>query len=63
MENKDFDLWCYSAQSSVMMDEHPLPLLTVFLHRVCGSDETNFARGLEILRTAFEAGAALPKQR
>jgi len=52
-----FDHWCRVARSSIPTDDgKPLPLLTEFLHRVCGSDDDAFQRGLAILRAAFDAG-------
>ena len=58
MENDAFDRWCITAQSDVKMDDgHPLPLLTIFLHVVCDSDEERFERGVPLLRAAFDAGA------
>ena len=52
-----FDRWCYSAQSEIMMDGKPLPLLTELLHRVCDGDEKRFTNAVEIMRAAFDAGA------
>ena len=52
-----FHQWCLTAPSAVMMDDHPLPLLTVLLH-LCGNDERKFEEATKILRAAFLAGAA-----
>lgn len=56
-QNEAFDQWCFTAPSDVKFDDgKPLPLLTVFLHRVCGNDVKKFEQGVDILRAAFEAG-------
>lgn len=57
----DFDLWCFAAQSKIMLDGKPVPLLTELLHRVCDGDSTKFSTAIDILRAAFEAGNAMPR--
>lgn len=59
-KNEDFDRWCFTARSDVKFEDgSPLPLLTVFLHRVCGNDPKKFEQGVEMLRAAFEAGESV----
>lgn len=58
-----FDRWCFTAQSEIMVDGKPIPLLTEILHRVCGSDDKTFANAVEILRAAFEAGMKADRER
>jgi len=56
-ENDAFDNWCLTAEGEGMLDGRPLPLITIFLHRVCGNHHKRFEAGIDILRAAFEAGA------
>lgn len=54
--NREFTRWCFMAQSDVQFEGHPLPLLTILLHRVCDGDTKKFEQALDILQAAFEAG-------
>lgn len=62
-ENPEFDRWCFTAQSDVIMDGHPLPLLTVLVYRVCGENPEKFEEACNMLRAAFEAGHASATER
>lgn len=63
MSSDAFDRWCYSATDArVKIDEHPAPVLTVVLHRVCGNDVKRFEEALIALRAAFDAGAVAARR-
>lgn len=59
--NHAFERWCFATvdpRYPSPFGKGYLPLLTVFLHRVCGNDGARFNEGIDILRAAFEAGQA-----
>ena len=55
--NDTFNTWALTAlEPRAALDAQPLPLITAFLHRVCGSKEARFREGMRILQMAYEAG-------
>lgn len=50
--SKDFEKWVYSAVDL----QTGLPLITRFLHKVCGGNHDQFGEGVKVLEAAFEAG-------
>ncbi len=61
--NPAFDMWCYTAKdpkSPPFPFAHSpagqIPLMTVFLHKVCSNNGGTFEVGLKVLQAAFEAG-------
>jgi hypothetical protein len=56
-KNDAFNTWALTAlEPRAVLDAKPLPLVTVFLHRVCGSKHSRFYEGMRVLQMAFEAG-------